>query len=99
MVKPNTIKEKYSGGPNRRARLAKTGERKVRATMLKVPAIKEANAAIPRAGPARPCRAILYPSRQVTTDAASPGIYNTDCGLCASTRYNPPLLKIRATSE
>ena len=44
-------------------------------TTAKVPATKEPMAAIPRAGPARPFRAIWYPSRQVTTEAASPGIF------------------------
>ena len=38
--------------------------------------MKEPNAEIARAAPARPCRAIRYPSRQVTTDAASPGIFS-----------------------
>ncbi len=36
--------------------------------------MKEPKAAMPRAGPARPCRAIWYPSMQVMTDAASPGM-------------------------
>jgi hypothetical protein len=40
-----------------------------------VPAMKEPKAAIPSAGPARPWRAIGWPSRQVTTEAASPGIF------------------------
>ena len=31
-------------------------------------------AAIARAGPARPCRAMAYPSMQVITEAASPGM-------------------------
>ena len=42
--------------------------------MLKVPPIKEPKAEIPRAGPALPRRAIWYPSRHVTTEAASPGM-------------------------
>ena len=29
---------------------------------------------MPSAGPARPCLAISWPSRQVTTEAASPGM-------------------------
>ena len=39
-----------------------------------VPAMNEPIAAMPSAAPARPCRAILWPSMQVTTDAASPGM-------------------------
>jgi hypothetical protein len=41
---------------------------------LAVPAMNEAKAAMPRAAPARPARAIWWPSRHVTTDAASPGM-------------------------
>jgi len=44
-------------------------------TTERVPAMKEPMAAIPRAGPALPFRAIWYPSRQVTTEAASPGMF------------------------
>jgi hypothetical protein len=36
--------------------------------------MKEPKADIPSAAPARPCRAIWYPSMQVTTEAASPGM-------------------------
>src|SRR6516165_9244461 len=38
------------------------------------PAMKEPMAAMPRATPARPCLAIWWPSRQVTTEVASPGM-------------------------
>jgi hypothetical protein len=38
-----------------------------------VPAPNEAIAAIASAGPARPCRAIWWPSRQVTIADDSPG--------------------------
>ena len=41
-----------------------------------VPAMKEPRAEMPRAAPALPFRAILYPSRHVTTDAASPGMFS-----------------------
>ncbi len=54
--------------------MARVGARRISRTTLIVPAMKEPNAAIPRAGPALPFRAIWYPSRQVTTDAASPGM-------------------------
>jgi hypothetical protein len=46
----------------------------MRATTDSVPATKEPTAAMARAAPARPRRAISYPSMQVITDAASPGI-------------------------
>ena len=36
--------------------------------------MNEPKAEIPSAGPARPFRAIWYPSRQVMTEAASPGM-------------------------
>ena len=55
MVSPRIIKEKNSGGPNRRARLATTGAITDRPTMARVPAMKDPMAAIPRAGPALPC--------------------------------------------
>ena len=38
-----------------------------------VPAKNEAMAAIASAGPARPCRAIWWPSMQVTIEDVSPG--------------------------
>ncbi|MEY9510895.1 hypothetical protein ABIF16_001626 [Bradyrhizobium elkanii] len=36
--------------------------------------MNEPNAEMPSAGPARPCLAIWWPSMQVTTEAASPGM-------------------------
>ena len=74
MVRPSTIRLKYSGGPNATATLARIGATSISATMAKVPATKEPRAAMPSAGPARPRLAISWPSRHVTTDAASPGI-------------------------
>ena len=38
-----------------------------------VPPTKELSAAVASAKPARPLRAIAYPSRHVTVDEASPG--------------------------
>ena len=70
---PTIIRAKYSGGPNLRATRAKGGPTSVRAMTENVPAINEPKAAIPRAGPALPLRAIWCPSRQVTTEAASRG--------------------------
>ena len=71
---PRVITPKYSGGPNFSAAATRMGEKKFRPSVLNVPAMKEPMAAIPRAAPARPCFAIWWPSRQVTTDAASPGM-------------------------
>ena len=45
-------------GPNFNATLARAGAMKQRPTTPRVPAIKEPKAAIPKAGPARPFRAI-----------------------------------------
>jgi hypothetical protein len=68
------MREKYSGGPNLRAAWARGKIKNIVKIILKVPPIKEPSADIPRAGPARPCLAIWYPSIQVTTDDGSPGI-------------------------
>ncbi len=73
-INPQRMRDTYSGEANFRAKLAKGGARKSRPKRLIVPAMKEAMAAMPRAGPALPLRAIWYPSRQVTTLAASPGM-------------------------
>ena len=74
MTRPRRVREKYSGGPNFRANSARGGATKVNPKTPMVPATNEPMAAIPSAGPARPFRAIWYPSMQVTTEAASPGI-------------------------
>ena len=58
MVRPRIMREKYSGAPNFRATATRGGARTCRTTMPTVPAMKDPKAAIPRAGPARPCRAI-----------------------------------------
>ena len=63
-----------SGGPNLSAAHTIRGAISMIIKVPKVPAIKEPKAAMPKAGPARPFRAIWYPSRQVTTEADSPGI-------------------------
>ena len=49
---------KYSGGPKARANLARGGATSIRPMIEIVPAMKEPKAAMPRAGPARPFRAI-----------------------------------------
>ena len=57
-IRPSTIKEKYSAGPNFNA-MAVSGAPKAATRMVAMqPAMKEPTAAMARAGPARPCRAI-----------------------------------------
>ena len=73
-TRPSTIRLKYSAGPNAIATLASFGATSISATSAKVPAKNEPNAEMPSAGPARPCLAIWWPSIQVTTEAASPGM-------------------------
>ena len=54
----NTISAEYSGGPKFTATSAASGARKVSPITPRVPATKDAIAAIPSALPARPCLAI-----------------------------------------
>src|SRR6185503_18726239 len=65
---------KVSGGPNESDQRASSGDTSMSSTTPMVPAMNEPNAAMPSAGPALPCCAIWKPSRQVTTDADSPGV-------------------------
>ena len=55
---PSTINEKYSAGPNSRAILDNGFASRISPIRAIIPAIKEPIAAIARATPARPCRAI-----------------------------------------
>ncbi|KAF0118352.1 MAG: Uncharacterized protein FD152_4693 [Xanthobacteraceae bacterium] len=64
----------YSAGPKARATLIISGASRMRPNSATVPAKNEPMAATKSAAPARPCFAISCPSRQVTTDAASPGM-------------------------
>ncbi len=73
-VSPSTIRLKYSGGPNATATRASDGATSMSRMIENVPATNDDIAAMPSAGPARPRFAISWPSRQVTTLAASPGI-------------------------
>ena len=75
-TRPSTIRPKFSGGPNRIAAAAIAGAKNVITITPSVPAMNEPSAAMPSAAPARPCRAIWWPSMQVTTDAASPGMFS-----------------------
>ena len=54
----NTISAEYSGGPKLTATSAARGARNVSPMTPRVPATKDAIAAIPSALPARPCLAI-----------------------------------------
>ncbi len=74
VVRPSNISAKVSGGPNDSDHFASAGDTSISSTTPKVPAMNEPIAAMPSAGPARPCSAIWWPSRQVTTDADSPGV-------------------------
>ena len=58
MVRPSTINAKYSGALNASESLASGGATSISATTPKVPAMKDAIAAMPSAAPARPLRAI-----------------------------------------
>ena len=72
--RPKSISAKNSAGPKRSAKPATGSPINVKTIMLKVPATNDPMAHMASAGPARPCNAILWPSRVVTTDADSPGI-------------------------
>ncbi len=66
--------EKNSGGPNRSAKPATTGERKViMITATSAPKNEEVKAAV-SALPARPFCASGWPSKVVATDQGSPGM-------------------------
>ena len=58
VVRPMSMRAKYSGGPNERATFTSGTATSIRRTTLAVPAMKEPKAAMPRAVPARPCNAI-----------------------------------------
>ena len=57
-MRPKVISEKYSAGPNLKAICASGGAATANKIVATVPAKKDPNAAVARAGPARPCRAI-----------------------------------------
>ncbi len=72
-INPKTITEKYSAGPNFRDRSARGMDNTAIISVATHPAKKEPSAAMVSAAPALPCLAIWFPSRQVTTEDASPG--------------------------
>ena len=53
-IRPQTISEKYSAGPNCSAMLASGGAASAISSVATQPAKKEPSAAMPSAGPARP---------------------------------------------
>ena len=73
-TRPSTIRLKYSAGPNSKASSVRGGAKAAISIVAKVPAMKLPMAAMPSAAPARPFLAMLWPSMQVTTAAASPGM-------------------------
>ena len=74
IVNPMSTREKNSGGPNFSATAARGPARNINRTTLNVPAMKLPKAAIPRADPALPFKAIWCPSMQVMTLDGSPGM-------------------------
>ena len=72
--RPSTINEKYSTDVNFWENAARIGANPVMTKVPTQPAKKEPSAETASAGPARPCRAIWWPSRQVTIDDTSPGM-------------------------
>src|SRR5512145_2919722 len=71
---PSSSSAEYSGGPNFSAMAASGGASSISPITEIVPATNDPIAAIASAAPARPLRVIAYPSMQVITDAASPGM-------------------------
>ncbi|MNG00883.1 hypothetical protein D3C84_838390 [compost metagenome] len=74
VVNDSTRIAKYSAGPNFSASFATMGANKVSRTVATVPATKDPMAAVAKAGPARPLRAMRLPSRAVTMEDDSPGV-------------------------
>ncbi len=69
-----TMVAKYSVGPNINETCASTGDNVATMTKPTHPATNDPIAAIASAGPARPLRAIGWPSMQITTELGSPGM-------------------------
>jgi hypothetical protein len=73
-MRPSTSRVVYSGGPNPSANTASGGATSVSTTTPNVPATNEPTAAMHSAAPARPFLAMAWPSMQVITEDASPGM-------------------------
>ncbi len=72
--RPNTIRPKYSAGPNSSASRVSGAPIAAMTSVATVPAKNEPSAAMPSALPALPCFAISCPSIAVTTAVTSPGM-------------------------
>ena len=72
-IRPNTISEKYSAGPNWMASLESGTANAARPTVPMVPAMNEPMPAAASAGPGRPFLAMACPSSAVTMLEGSPG--------------------------
>ncbi len=70
----STIMEVYSGALKSSAISASTGENSAMIRTATQPAKNDDSAAMHSAGPARPLRAIGWPSMQMTTEVGSPGM-------------------------
>ena len=75
-TKARTVSAKYSAGPKPSATSTISGAARVSAIVASVPATNEPIAAVASAAPARPSRAIRFPSTAVMIDALSPGVFN-----------------------
>ena len=74
VTKARMISANFSGSPKEIAILAISGATKARPAVAIVPATKDPIAAVAKAGPPRPARAILLPSSAVMIEALSPGV-------------------------
>jgi hypothetical protein len=74
IISASSMSRKYSWAPNATASETSNGESSIRPSVDRVPAMNEPMAAVASAGPARPRRAISYPSMAVTTLDTSPGV-------------------------
>jgi hypothetical protein len=75
-MKASSITAKYSGAPSEMANRVTYGAVKASSAVPMAPATKEPMAAVASACAARPDLAIWLPSRAVTTDADSPGVFS-----------------------
>ena len=76
-MRPSTMSEKYSAGPNLSASSDRGTATLAISIVATVPAKNDPRAAIARAAPACPLRAIWWPSRHVTTEDDSPGMLSS----------------------
>jgi hypothetical protein len=72
---PTAMSANCSTGPNLSASRTMGGAAMTRPRVARVPPTNDPMAAMLSATPARPCRAMGKPSKQVTTVEASPGMF------------------------